>query len=36
MKGWILVERAGIETESELNAWVRQGAECARGLPAKP
>ena len=35
MEGWILVERAGIETEAELNAWVRQGVEFARGLPAK-
>jgi TfoX/Sxy family transcriptional regulator of competence genes len=35
MKGWILVERAGIETETELNAWVRQGVEFAHGLPAK-
>ena len=35
MRGWILVERAGIETEAELNAWVRQGVEFARGLPAK-
>lgn len=35
MKGWILVERAGLETEAELNAWVRQGVELARGLPAK-
>jgi hypothetical protein len=35
MKGWILVERAGIETEAELNGWVRQGVEFARGLPAK-
>jgi hypothetical protein len=36
MKGWILVERAGIETEPELNRWVRQGVKFARGLPAKP
>jgi hypothetical protein len=35
MKGWILVERAGIATEAELNSWVRQGVEFARGLPAK-
>jgi hypothetical protein len=35
MKGWILVERAGIETEAELNGWVRQGVEFARSLPAK-
>ena len=35
MTGWILVERAGLETEAELNAWVRQGVEFARGLPAK-
>jgi hypothetical protein len=34
MKRWVLVERAGIETEAELNAWVRQGVEFARGLPA--
>jgi hypothetical protein len=35
MKGWILVERAGIETEAELNGWARQGVEFARSLPAK-
>ena len=35
MKGWIIVEQAGIETEAELNRWVRQGVEFARGLPAK-
>jgi hypothetical protein len=35
MKGWIRVERAGIETEADLKAWVRQGVEFARGLPAK-
>jgi hypothetical protein len=35
MKGWILVERAGIETEPELNAWVRQGVAFARSLPPK-
>jgi hypothetical protein len=35
MKGWILTERAGVETEAELNAWVRQGVAFARSLPAK-
>ena len=35
MKGWILVERAGIETEPELNRWVRQGVAFARSLPPK-
>lgn len=35
MKGWILVERAGFETEPELNRWVRRGVELARGLPPK-
>jgi TfoX/Sxy family transcriptional regulator of competence genes len=35
MKGWIIVARAGIETDAELNGWVRQGVEVARGLPAK-
>ena len=35
MRGWILVERAGVETEAQLNGWVRQGVEVARGLPPK-
>jgi hypothetical protein len=35
MKGWIVVERAGLETEADLNRWVRQGVESARGLPPK-
>ena len=35
MRGWVIVERAGVETEAELNSWVRQGAAFARGLPPK-
>jgi hypothetical protein len=35
MRGWILVERAGLESELQLNGWVRQGVEVARGLPPK-
>lgn len=35
MRGWILVERAGIGAEADLDAWVRQGVAFARGLPAK-
>ena len=35
MKGWVVVARAGVEAEPELNAWVRQGVATARGLPPK-
>jgi len=35
MKGWVLVDRAGVEGEAQLNAWVRHGVEVARGLPPK-
>jgi hypothetical protein len=33
MKGWVVVERVGIETEPGLNGWVREGVAVARGLP---
>ena len=35
MKGWALVEPAGIECENNLRAWVVRAARFARSLPAK-
>ena len=35
MRGWAVVEPAGIEMEHDLEAWVRRAAEFARSLPAK-
>ena len=35
MKGWALVEPAGIATESDLKAWVDRAAAYAASLPAK-
>ncbi|TWT60950.1 TfoX/Sxy family protein [Rubinisphaera italica] len=36
MKGWALVEPAGIESVEELKAWVERAVKFARSLPAKP
>jgi hypothetical protein len=33
MKGSVVVERAGIETEPELDGWGREGIAVARRLP---
>ena len=35
MKGWALVEPAGIETEEALKSWVRRAAKFAGSLPPK-
>jgi hypothetical protein len=35
MKGWILVEPAGFETDTDLGGWVGRGVDFARTLPAK-
>ena len=35
MKGWALVEPAGIESEDELTNWVDRAAAFAASLPAK-
>jgi len=35
MKGWILVERAGFDSDSDLGGWVQRGLSFARTLPAK-
>jgi TfoX/Sxy family transcriptional regulator of competence genes len=35
MKGWILVDREGVQTEDELAGWVDRGVAFARSLPPK-
>lgn len=35
MKGWILVQSAGLNTEAKLSSWVRVAVEYAAALPAK-
>ena len=35
MKGWALVEPAGIATESDLKSWIDRAADYAASLPAK-
>lgn len=35
MKGWVLIEPAGIETDEQLNFWLAKGIDFARALPAK-
>ena len=35
MKGWALVEPAGIESENDLTAWVNRAASFAESLPPK-
>ena len=35
MRGWAVVEPAGIESEHDLKTWVDRAAEFARSLPAK-
>ena len=35
MKGWALVQPAGIESEHDLTAWVDRAAGHAASLPAK-
>jgi TfoX/Sxy family transcriptional regulator of competence genes len=35
MKGWILVEADGIETDDQLNEWVRRSVEFVSTLPKK-
>ena len=35
MKGWALVEPAGIESENDLTAWVDRAARFAESLPPK-
>jgi len=35
MKGWLIVEAAGVKTDRQLSAWVKEGVEFALTLPAK-
>ena len=35
MKGWALVEPAGIESENDLTGWVDKAAKFAESLPPK-
>ena len=35
MKGWVLVEPSGIETDNDLKRWIEQGVEFAQSLPPK-
>ena len=35
MKGWALVEPAGIESDDDLKMWISRAVEFARSLPAK-
>ena len=35
MKGWLVVEGAGVKTEKQLRAWTKEGVEFASTLPPK-
>ena len=35
MKGWILVEQAGVKTDAKLGKWVEIAAKYAGALPKK-
>ncbi len=35
MKGWLLVDSAGLKTEAQLSAWITEGMEFVRTLPVK-
>ena len=35
MKGWLIVEAAGVKIDRQLSAWVKEGVEFALTLPAK-
>jgi len=35
MKGWVLVEPAGIKTDDDLKHWIEQGVTFAQSLPPK-
>lgn len=35
MKGWLVVEAAGVKTDKQLEKWVREGTEFALSLPSK-
>jgi hypothetical protein len=35
MRGWVIVDRAGIASDAELGTWVARGVGVARSLPPK-
>jgi TfoX/Sxy family transcriptional regulator of competence genes len=35
MKGWVMVERDGYESDEDLRAWVQEGVDYALTLPPK-
>ena len=35
MKGWLIVERAGLENDSDIKDWVQKGLSFASTLPPK-
>jgi len=35
MKGWVLVEAEGVETDEQLCGWVERAVEFVEGLPKK-
>ena len=35
MRGWVVVEPAGIQTEDDLRSWIERGVEFASTLPPK-
>ena len=35
MRGWAMIEPAGIEADDQLKAWVRRAVKFAASLPAK-
>ena len=35
MKGWLLIEADGLETDEQLQAWLARSKDFVRGLPAR-
>jgi hypothetical protein len=35
MKGWLVVSLEGVETDDQLNAWIRRAVKFVKTLPAK-
>lgn len=35
MKGWVLVEQAGVEDDEQLSEWIQQAVKIVGKLPAK-
>lgn len=35
MRGWVMIEKAGLDDHDELAEWVEKGVRIARTLPAK-